>query len=179
MERSDSNDLRNPSHWDDIATRTGSILDVRAEMERRGKPSSLAIERVVSALTVPAAFLGMAVFSVIWVVANTPVMPWGPWDPYPYMLLATLASVTAPLLSVLILMHQERDQRIAELREETQLQVELHSELQLTMTLRLIDELRRGLRVETEQDEQLLTVLQETLDPKTLMDNLRKELETE
>lgn len=163
-------------HWSDVARRTGTILDVRAEMERRRTRTSAAISRIAHFLARPGFFIALTTVNVGWIIVNLQIMPWEPWDPYPFVFLATVASVEAPLLSLLILMHQERDKRIDELREETQLQVALHNERELSLALRLLDEVRRGLDIESEQEQQLLEILQEDVDPKRLMENLRREL---
>ena len=56
------------------------------------------------------------------VVLNLPVFPWfRPWDPYPFILLATFASAEAAFIALLVLMYQRRNARISELREEVSL----------------------------------------------------------
>ena len=163
-------------HWNDVAERTGTILDVRAEMEARRTKTSRTISEIARFLARPSFFIGLALVNIGWIVVNLPIMPWEPWDPYPFVFLATVTSVEAPLLSLLILMHQERDKTVDELREETLLQVSLHNERELSVGLRLLDEIRRGLDIDTSQQEELMDLLQETLDPKRLMENLRWEL---
>jgi uncharacterized membrane protein len=77
-------------------------------------------------------------------------------------------------------MRQHRDSRIDELREETHLQVSLHMEREITMTLRLLDEIGKAVGVKSREDPELLAKLKEELDPEWLMEHLRRDLrETE
>ena len=114
-----------------------------------------------------------------WVVLNLPIYPWyQPWDPYPFTFLATVASAEAPFITLLVLMRQQRDSRISELREETHLQVSLHVERELTMTLRLLGEIQEHLRIDSRQDPQALGNLRGDFDPHSLLEKLREQLES-
>jgi uncharacterized membrane protein len=114
---------------------------------------------------------------VVWVVLNLPIFPFEPWDPYPFVFLATFASAEAPFIALLILMYQRRSRRIAELREELDLQVSLHLERQMTVMLRLLAEVQGRLDITSREDPALLDRLQTELDPKQLMQSLRRDLQ--
>ena len=100
-----------------------------------------------------------------------------PWDPYPFTFLATIASVEAPFISLLVLMRQHRDERIAELREEIDLQVSLHIEREVTAALRMLGEVQHALRVQTRMDGETLQQMEQPLDAEHLMDHLEKHLD--
>ncbi len=104
-------------------------INIRSEMTRRRSGSGKAIDWVGTWLAHPWLFVTLIFLHLGWVVVNLGVVPGiRPWDPPPFTLLATIASVEAPFLSVLILMRQHRDERIAELRQEVLLQVALDVE---------------------------------------------------
>jgi uncharacterized membrane protein len=122
-------------------------------------------------------FLSFLAAHLLWIALNLPLYPWWkPWDPYPFVFLATVTSAEAPFMGLMVLMYQQRNQRIAELREETHLQVSLHAERQLSMVLRMLGEMQQQLGVETQPDPELLAHLQQDLDTRELLANLRRDL---
>lgn len=168
------------AHWQRIGKSTAEILNVRAEVTKRQTWLAAIIERIGRVLAHPAFFSALLAGHGIWVLLNLPVYPWfKPWDPYPFTFLATLASVESPFIALLVLMYQRRESRVNELREETNLQVSLHLEREITMMLRLLRETQQQLSVTTQQDTELLEHLQENLDPQRLMQSLRRDLQRE
>lgn len=165
-------------HWDRMRQSAGEILNVRSEVTRRQKRSAALVEDIGRTLAYPMFFIALLSAHVLWVVLNLPIFPWfSPWDPYPFMLLATVASAEAPFIALLVLMYQRRSSRISELREEIDLQVSLHLERQMTVMLRLLGEVQDRLEIASREDPVLLERLQRELDPKQLMQSLRRHLQ--
>ncbi|MDQ2696987.1 MAG: DUF1003 domain-containing protein [Pseudomonadota bacterium] len=166
------------AHWQGVGRRTEEILNVRSEMARRRTRLTATIDRLGRMLAHPAFFLVLLAAHLLWIALNLPLYPgFRPWDPYPFVLLATIASVEAPFIALLVLMRQWRDSRIDELRDEIGLQVALHVERQTTMVLRLLDEMEKHLDIRTRQDPEILNHMEENLDPQHLMTNLHKDLQ--
>lgn len=167
---------RRRSYWGAIRTRKEEILSVREEITRHRGPLAAAIDRTGDVLAHPVFFTGMLVAHVGWVVANAGWIPGlRPWDPYPFMLLATIASAEAPFIALLILMRQNRDRRIDELREEVALQVDLHVEREATQALRMLARIEEKLGLEPEDREDLGRMTDE-LDPRHLMKDIEERL---
>ena len=164
------------SHWDHIRDKRKEIFNVREEIERTKPAGARAVRAIGNLLANPLFFAAMVVAHAVWILANLSGLPWQPWDPYPFTFLATIASVEAPFIALLVLMHQQRASRIHELREETNLQISLHIERQLSLALRLLDETERRLDVPSQEDHELLVELQQELDPQALVEQLRAEL---
>ncbi len=160
---------------DDVGQHSEEILNVRLETAKRQGRLADVVDSVGRILADPVFFTLFLGAHVGWVVCNLPFMPWSPWDPYPFMLLATIASVEAPFIALLVLMHQHRQERINELRDEVMLQIDLHVERKASMTLRMLDELYRKLGHEPNHDG--LDRLKHDLDPRQLMEDIRDELE--
>jgi uncharacterized membrane protein len=168
---------------------SGEVLNVRRRMAERHGPGREAVVRVGRVLSRPAFFFALLALHLAWVIANLPALadwlPWSPWDPPPFVLLATIASVEAPFIALLVLMRQEHDRRIAELREETALQVDFHSEREATAQLRLLVAIAQRLGIERfgelarrEGEPPLdLDALQRTLDPERLVEETREQIE--
>lgn len=168
---------RGNAHWGNIRKSAQEILNVRHEVRRRESPGAVLVDRIGRGLGRPGFFFTMLVTHVGWVVLNLPVFPWQPWDPYPFVLLATITSAEAPLLALVVLMHQQREHRIGELREETSLQVALHVEREATMILRLLRELQEHAGAQSAQDPALLDRMKEFMDPRVLMGALEQGLD--
>ena len=165
------------SYLDRVGGSTEEILNVRGEVARRRTRLSALIERVGHVLSHPAFFFALLAGHLLWILLNLPIYPWfAPWDPYPFTFLATIASVEAPFIALLVLMHQQRSQRVSELREETHLQVSLHVEREVSMALRQLEKLQRKDKTAAGQDPELLQRLQEDLDPQRLMEEVRRDL---
>lgn len=62
-------------------------------------------------------------------------------DPYPYSFMNSFVSIEAIILSIIVLMSQNRENQREILRNELGLQVELISEKQITKILELLKEL--------------------------------------
>lgn len=74
-----------------------------------------------------------------WVLINLGKIPGIPiFDPYPFILLITMVSLEAILLTTVVLMSQNRQSQIATLRDELQLQVELITEKEISKVLKLL-----------------------------------------
>lgn len=162
------------SHWNRIGKDAAEILNVHTEVARRQSPVGSAVDAVGRFMAHPVLFVLIFVAHAGWVVLNLPLMPWEPWDPYPFMFLATVASVEAPFIALLVLMYQRRMQRIADLREEITLQVTLHVERKTSMALRVLDDLEDHLGIDEKQDG--LDRMKQDLDPKRLLDEVGRDL---
>lgn len=165
------------SELTEIHTTSSEILNVRATiMQDEGRLAAV-VDRIGQNLGRPMLFFALLAAVLLWAAVNLRAFSGvEPWDPYPYMLLATLTSALAPFLTLLVLMYQRRNSRIAELRQEFDLQVALHLERQMSMVLRLLREAHEHAAVPTRQSRELLDSLQAELDAEGLMTNVRREL---
>lgn len=170
-----------PSYWDQISQRRQEILNVRQELERRQRPWGRLVFRLGLVLAHPAFFLALLVLHGLWLLANLRgVWPWQPWDPSPFPILAMIASVEAPFLALLILMRQEHDRRIAELRDETQLQLSLHADRGDAANTRLLAVIAQRLGIDPEAELERgedLDQLTHPLDPQRLVEEVSEEME--
>jgi uncharacterized membrane protein len=70
------------------------------------------------------------------------------WDPYPFILLNLALSFQAAYATPIIMMSQNRQAKIADLRNHLDLQINLLAEQESTETLRLLDRLCKHLQVD-------------------------------
>jgi len=139
-----------------------------------------ALERFVDACNEVASSTGFLVLHAVgfalWLLWNTGKLGLRPIDPYPFGLMTTIVSLEAIFLSIFVLMAQQRESAIAELREELSLQVSLRVEQEVTKTLQLVAGLytRHGFKVG--DDPELMHMLQ-PLDVRAIERDLLEQIE--
>jgi len=116
---------------------------------------------------------------LFWILANQGILAGvSIFDPFPYILLITFVSLEAIVLTIVVLMSQNRQSQISTLRDELQLQVELITEKELSKALHLLKKILEKHEIkytDKELEEMLETVdtsyierkLDEQLNPKT------------
>lgn len=123
-----------------------------------------AVQRAADWMTRLASSASFLVFHVVWFVTwiliNTELTPITPFDPYPFGFLTMVVSLEAIFLSIFVLMSQNRESHIAEVREELGLQVALRMEAEVTKTLQLVAGLFSRLGHKVGEDPELQEMLQ-------------------
>lgn len=83
-----------------------------------------------------------AIVYAVWIMGNTGKIPGFPQiDPYPYSFMNSFVSIEAIILTVIVLMSQNRENQRDILRNELSLQVQLMSEKEITKALQLLKEI--------------------------------------
>ncbi len=119
-------------------------------------------------------FANAAIYG-IWVLGNSGKIPGFPQvDPYPYSFMNSFVSIEAIILSVIVLMSQNRENQRDILRNELGLQVELISEKEITKILKILKEIRSG-KKNSEPDQELEEMTKE-IDAGYIERKLEKEL---
>jgi len=101
------------------------------------------VGQLADALTSTFGTIGFLIFNIIlfifWLLINSGRLPIIPaFDPYPYTMLTTVVSLEAIVLTVIVMMSQNRASVTSIIREELELQVELITEKEITMVLKLL-----------------------------------------
>ena len=138
------------------------------------------LERFVDGLNEIAGSTGFLVAHGIifsfWLLWNTGKLGIKPIDPFPFGFMTTIVSLEAIFLSIFVLMAQQRESAIAELREELGLQVSLRVEQEVTKTLQLVAGLYTRLGHRVGDDPELLHMLQ-PLDVRAIERDLLEQIE--
>src|SRR5437763_3715643 len=100
------------------------------------------------------------VWFLVWIPWNLGLLPFAPFDPFPFGLLTMIVSLEVIFLTIFVLMAQKRESAIAELREELSLQVNLRMEEELTKTLQLVAGLYTRLGHRVGEDPELNDMMQ-------------------
>jgi len=146
--------VKHPAH------RTRQIIrSFQAKAQRRRSPTNKLADWFTSYFGSIGFLLLNLIFFFIWILVNLGVVPGIPvFDPYPYVLLITLVSLEAIVLSVIVLMSQNRQSQVATLRDELQLQVELITEKELSKALQLLTKIlaKKGVKLSDSELEEML-----------------------
>lgn len=114
-----------------------------------------------------------AVFFTVWLAINTDLIPGvEPFDPFPFGLLTTIVSLEAIALAIFVLISQNRAAKIADLREEIDLQVDMLMETELTKLISMVNLLLEKHGIDLSEDHELNHMMQQTD-----MDEIEKTLE--
>jgi uncharacterized membrane protein len=117
-----------------------------------------------------------AAWFLVWIPWNMGLIPGlRAFDPFPFGLLTMWVSLEAIFLSIFVLMAQNRESAIAELREEVNLQVTLRLEEEVTKTLQLVAGLYTRLGHRMGEDAELQEMLQ-PLDPLSIEQDLIQQI---
>lgn len=78
-------------------------------------------------------------FFVVWLLVNTGKIPGiTPFDSFPFPLMTTMVSLEAIILTLIVLMSQNRQSFISSLREEIDMQVNIVAEKEITKILQIL-----------------------------------------
>ena len=117
-----------------------------------------------------------AIWFGVWIAWNTGLLGLKKFDPFPFGLLTMVVSLEAIFLSIFVLMSQQRESAIAELREELGLQVSLRVEQEVTKTLQLVAGLYTRMGHRVSDDPELHHMLQ-PLDVRGIERDLLEQIE--
>lgn len=113
-----------------------------------------------------------AIFFFVWITINLGFFGVQPFDPYPFGLLTMIVSLEAIFLAVIVLITQNRQSHLADIRQKMDFEIDVRSEEEVTKILTMLDEIRVHLGVRHKHDKDLERMKQ-VIDVSTL----QKEIE--
>jgi uncharacterized membrane protein len=114
-------------------------------------------------------------FFILWVSANIGIIPGViPFDPYPFGFLTMVVSLEAIVLSIFVLISQNRAAQIATLREELHLRINLIAEQEITKSLEILRTLQKKAGIDTEDPD--LEKMLGTINPTELEQSIERQL---
>lgn len=141
-----------------------TVLRARAE-QRLGRHQRL-VERLTSRLGRPATayvilalVVGWATLNLVWPF-STPVP-----DPAPFFWMQGLVALSALMMTILVLITENRQSRDADIRADLDLQVNLATEAKVAKLIALIEELRRDMPMVPNREDPQAADMQSTVDP--------------
>jgi len=98
-------------------------------------------------------------FFIFWILINIGYIPnVSIFDPFPFPLMTTIVSLEAIVLTLIVLMSQNRQSFISNLREEIDMQVNLTSEREITKILQVLVKIadKQGIKLQDKDIEEML-----------------------
>lgn len=117
-----------------------------------------------------------AVFFLFWILANTGVLGFKAFDPFPFGLLTMMLSIEAIFLTLFVLISQNSMQIESDNRAELDVQINLLTEHELTRLIRLTDLIADKLEVDKSQDPELAE-LEADINPEDVIEQIETKLE--
>jgi uncharacterized membrane protein len=97
-----------------------------------------------------------SLFFMLWILWNLNLLtPLKPFDSFPFPLLEMVVSLFAIILSVSVLINQNRQGKIERLRQQIEFEVNVRAEEEITKILNMVHEIHQKLGLEDKQDKEL------------------------
>jgi uncharacterized membrane protein len=175
-QQSDPNDAASPERRKRRYVANLAFGAIKAQHAAHRSPLERFVDRLNLVASSTPFLVGHFLWFAGWILWNTGVLRLKSFDPYPFGLLTMVVSLEAIFLSIFVLMAQQRESAIAELREELGLQVSVRVEQEVTKTLQLVAGLytRMGHRV---SDDPELHRMLEPLDVRGIERDLLEQIE--
>ena len=100
--------------------------------------------------------VGCIIFFILWITLNlktTNIIK--PFDPFPFPVLEMMVSIFAIILSVSVLINQNRQSRIEKTRQQVEFEVNVRAESEITKVLSMLHEIHQKLGLNTGEDQEL------------------------
>lgn len=103
------------------------------------------------------------IWFIVWMIVNMGYVPGliTPFDPFPFGLLTMIVSLEAIVLSIFVLISQNRVSKVDALREEVDLQVDIITEQELTKIMELLVMLLNKNGIDVSHDRELKEMLKQ------------------
>jgi len=128
---------------------------------------------IVSLLGSMGFLLGCILFFFCWIIGNVHILPIKPFDPFPFPILEMTVSLFAIILSVSVLINQNRQGIIEDIRNKVEFEVNVRAESEITKILNMLHDIQQHLGLDTGNDKELEEMKAET-DIKQIHDTLDK-----
>jgi len=148
---------------------------LKAQMDLRRNWSEKMADRInLSAGSMT--FFGIhAMVFLIWIGLNLGVISGlTSFDPFPFGLLTMVVSLEAIFLSIFVLISQNRASKIADLREEVDLKVNVRSEREITRIIKMLDQMQKKMGIKSKNPAEL-----KTMEKNTNLEAMEEEILTE
>lgn len=161
-------------HQEKLARRRHVIRSFKARADAKRNTSEKFADMLTAKLG-SIVFLSLnVVWFAVWILWNTGMIPnLKPFDPFPFGLLTMVVSLEAIVLAIIVLISQNREAKVNELREEVDLQINMIAEEEVTKLISLVALLMEHQGIKVADDPELRKLL------RTSNSQVEKELEKE
>ena len=144
-----------------------TLANLHIRMERKVSRHQRAIETVTAFLGRPRFLYFILLFVLLWIAINLFLLHSGQAaiDPPPFYWLQGLVGLSALLMTTIVLITQNRQDKFAEQRRQLDLQVSLLVEQKVTKVIALLEELRHDIPQVEDRHDPESEAMKQTVDP--------------
>lgn len=158
-----------------------TIVELHKRAENEVSQQQRTIEHITNFLGRPVFLFIILAFVVLWMIVNVLLTKFGStsFDPPPFIWLQGVLSLGALLQATMILITQNRQDRMAERRTQLDLQVSLILDQKMSKLITMVDQLRQVHPDLANKTDPEVEALKETVDPHESVEALNQSLERE
>jgi len=162
---------------ENIGKRQKTVKSIKSKAAEKRSLIEILADRTTDLLGSTPFLIANILIFIVWIVINTGLIPGvKPFDKFPFPLLTTSVSLEAIILAILVLSSQNRASKVADLREEVQLQVNVLTEEENTRMLWMLVLLLKKNGIPIPEDQRLQEMLRET-DVEKIEKSMKKQIE--
>lgn len=121
--------------------------------------------------------IGCILLFTVWITWNVGIIPYlKPFDPFPFPILEMMVSIFAIILSVSVLINQNRQGRMEKIRQQVEFEVNVRAENEITKVLTMLHDIHQHLGLSQAPDQEL-EEMKEPIDIKQLHQTLNEQEE--
>lgn len=167
-----------PNH---IGENIEAVVTLHASAERNVPRHQRVVEAVTTFFGRPVFLYGILIVVPFWVLFNVLPQGWGlaPLDPPPFDWLEFLIGTGSLVMTVAVLIKQNRQEKLEEQRAQLGLQMNLLSEQKIAKLIALVEELRSDLPNVKDHHDSEAEAMKQAADPQIVMNALEGRLEEE
>ena len=155
--------LDTQAHLELLKKKKAQIKSFKVKMEVGRSFTDKLADRITKAFGSTWFFVANFIWFTAWILINLDLVPGiAPFDPYPFGFLTMTVSLEAIFLSIFVLISQNHASRIADLREEIDLRINVQAEQEITRMLIMLDEIHDHLGLDAEDDAELKNMKKRT-----------------
>ncbi len=175
----DTNKKETEEAADLVSQTVGTIASLHVQAEQRVGRHQRLIETLTRQLGRPRFYYFVLAFVLAWIGANLAARFFGrmPWDAPPFFWLQGLVGLSALLMTIIVLITQNRQGQTAERRAQLNLQINLLSEQKVAKLIALVEELRRDLPSVQNREDPEAEAMTASADPAAVLSALEESLE--
>lgn len=149
-----------PTHDERVRTRRHVISSFKAKSDARRTAAERFADWMTDYFGTVTFLLLNAAWFVSWIVINLGLIPGiEPFDPFPFGLLTMVVSLEAIFLAIIVLISQNREAHIADVREEIDLQINTISEEEITKVIKMLAMLLEKNGINADNDPEVQRML--------------------
>ena len=156
-----------------------AVKSIKAKANEKRSFTEIVIDRMIAVLGSHLFLFTNALVIIAWIIINSGLIPGiKPFDKFPFPFLTTAVSLESIIVAILVLTSQIRASKVADLREEVQLQVNVLTEEEITRMMSMLVLLLQKNHIPIPEDKRLQELLRDT-DIGNIEKSMEKQIESQ